>query len=349
MQQLLNGQSEPDRKKTKPKSTESPGAKALRKRTEKAKKAETFFIPPPPINNEEENFRHAHWQDKRRRVRAALVAAETSRSAVENFDNCGSDAAVFYDKENKKWKITANLCHCRHCEPCMRSKGNLLAKNLAKKVTDSAGKQFRFITLTLKHCDDPLETQINKLYDCFKKLRNSKVWKESQNGGAGMFECKFNGDRGEWHPHLHIVAEGFFLHHRDLSAEWYAITGDSFRVDIRVIKSAKDAAFYVAKYVSKGTNDDVWNNHHAAEEWVRAMKGRRTCMTYGTWRGMKLLEKEPQTGDYKYVDQLAHIVRAAERGEQWAIRMYDSLKADLQYNPHKKRTKRTGTLPIDPT
>ena len=130
--------------------------------------------------------------------------------------------------------------------------------NLKTKVGESPGNQFRFITLTLRHTDTPLADKLDRLTACFKKLRNSKCWKETQTGGAVMIEVKYDRDTGEWHPHLHIVAEGFFLHHQDLSAAWHAITTDSFRVDIRAIKTTKDAAFYVAKYVSKGSNDDVY-------------------------------------------------------------------------------------------
>ena len=228
----------------------------------------------------------------------------------------------------------------------MKAKANLLAANLKNKIEESPGKQFRFITLTLRHTDTPLAEQLDRLNTCFKKLRNSKCWKETQTGGAVMIEVKYDRETGEWHPHLHIVAEGFFLHHQDLSAAWHAITTDSFRVDIRAIKSARDATFYVAKYVSKGSNDDVYYTPEIAVEWIIAMKGRRTCQSYGTWRGFKLLEHLPDTGEWTKVGSLLSIAQAAADGQEWAIRAIDAIRKDCQYNPHKKRERKTDTLPI---
>lgn len=299
-----------------------------------------------PIANEEQDFRHAHWKDKRRRVLIALKQSGATANSIEAFENCGSDCSVEYCKEKQRYRVRANHCKNRHCEPCMKSKGNLLAANLQKKVQESPGKQFRFITLTLKHTDTPLADQLDRLTACFKKLRNSKCWKETQDGGAVMIEVKYDRETGEWHPHLHIVAEGFFLHHSDLSTAWHGITGDSFRVDIRVIKSAKDAAFYVAKYVSKGSNDDVYYCPEIAVEWIHAMKGRRTCAAYGTWRGFKLLEHLPDTGTWKPIGSLCSIAQAAARGEEWAIGLIDVIRADCQYNPHKKRLPKSPPLPV---
>lgn len=334
----------PPRKKPSTIRTETPNEKAARKRAEKQQKDNTYYVDAPPITGEEEDFRHAHWKDKRRRVLTALQSSGTGRTSVDAFMNCGSECVVQYSEEEKRYKLSANLCHSRHCEPCMKAKANLFAANLQKKIADSPGKQFRFITLTLKHTDQPLKEQLDRLTACFRKLRQAKDWKDTQEGGCAIIEVKYSQDTGEWHPHLHIIAEGFFLHHRDLSATWLAITGDSFRVDIRVINSARDAAFYVAKYTSKGTNTEVWYTPHIAVEWICSMKGRRTMTTYGTWRGLKLLEKLPDTGTYKNVATLNEVVRAANRNEKWAIDCLDCLKRDNQYNPNRKRPKK-GTLP----
>ena len=85
--------------------------------------------------------------------------------------------------------------------------------------------------------------------------------------------------------HLHVIAEGAYLPATELSAAWHKITGDSFVVDVRSLKSGKDAAYYVSKYVTKGTSVAVWHNIDTAQEWVTATKGVRICSTYGDWRG----------------------------------------------------------------
>ena len=297
-----------------------------------------------PATNEETHFRHEHWKAARIRIRKIITQCATTQSRLDAWDNCGSECTVEYCKEREVYRLRANYCKNRNCRPCMKAKGNLLAANLEKKVTDLPGKQFRFITLTLKHCDAPLKDQLDRLNASFKKLRNHPCWKKTQTGGAAMLECKFSRDTWEWHPHLHIVAEGYYLDQKELSDAWYSITKDSFKVDIRVIKSARDAAFYVAKYVSKGVNDDVWYDDYIAQEWVCTMKGRRLCATYGSWRGFKLLAHLPDTDKWTTIATLTTVYREASRGEHWAIKLIDNLRHSLQYNPHQPRKKIATTI-----
>jgi Replication protein len=292
---------------------------------------------------EETSFRHEHWKAKRDLVRTGMLETNASRRRLESFNECGAAARVEYEPTKEKYRIRAQYCKNRNCEPCMRAKANLLAANLEDKVEDLPGKQFRFITLTLRHTNAPLSDQLDRLNACFKKLRNHHCWKSTQDGGAAMLEVKWERDSGEWHPHMHIVSQGFFLPQKELSDAWYAITKDSFKVDIRVIKSPRDAARYVAKYVSKGINDDLWLNQDARQEWIIAMRGRRLCATFGCWRGFKLLGRLPDTGEWKDVGDLYAIVRAANRNERWAINLLDILKREIQYDPHRKRQKKLPT------
>jgi len=296
-----------------------------------------------PATEEETWFRHTHWAAKRRLVFAALKSAGTGTAALESFHNCGADCVVEIDPATKQYRLRATYCHNRHCEPCQRAKANLLAANLREKLNDGAEHQYRFITLTLKHNDEPLADQIHRLYDSFKKLRNSKFWKASQIGGAVVLEVKWKPETRHWHPHLHIIAEGDFMRKQDLSKHWGMITGDSFIVDIRSLNSGKDAAHYVAKYVSKGTNNEVWHDADAAQEWITAMKGVRTAATYGTWRGFKLLQHTKDKKTWKPIGLLRIIVQEARKGEPYYINLLDTLRESKQYDPHKKRKVKTDT------
>lgn len=306
----------------------------------------TVFYEPPAADPEEIDFRHSHWAVKRRLVNQCLILAGTGKTQIEAFENCGSDAWVKYSKEAERYKMVQNCCHNRHCEPCMRAKANLMAANLRNKLEERPGLKYRFITLTLKHSDTPLRDQIDRLYSCFKKLRAERTWKESQTGGAAILEVKWNADTGEWHPHLHLIAEGEFLRQQALAEMWYAITGDSFKVDIRLIHGSKDAVHYVSKYLGKGVNNEVWINGDAGIEWILAMKGTRTAATYGSWRGFKLLEHPKDEYTYEPIGRLTDIMRRANAGEPFYVRLIDVLRLNLQYNPHKKRDKK-GDGPLD--
>jgi hypothetical protein len=291
------------------------------------------------LDPDSEWFRHHNWAEKRKVVRQALADADTTISGLIHFDNCGAGCQVEYSKEKGKYRIVGSYCHNRHCEPCMRAKSACITHNLREQLKKQQAKQHRFITLTKLHNDAPLKQQIKQLYAQYKKLRATPEWKKTQKGGAATLEVKWIPGSKKWHPHLHIITEGHSLSTYTLSALWKQITGDSFIVDIRLISADKDVAYYVGKYVTKGTNDAVWQEPAVAAEWVRSVKGVRMCATFGTWRGFKLLHREKEKpGEWVHIASLPSICRRARSGDEWAILiLMDSLEP-MRYDPHKKRS-----------
>lgn len=267
----------------------------------------------------ETNFRHSYWKAKREMVHIALASAGESTFALDRFAQCGSGCVIEVSPSTKKLRLKACYCHSRHCEPCMRAKANKIAGNLRTKLEEDTECTYRFITLTLKHNSTTLQEQIRRLLASFKKLRKYAVWADSQTGGAAALEVKWNPKTREWHPHLHVISAGNFLHKRDLSEGWKKATGDSTIVDIRLLDSPKDAAHYVSKYVTKGTSGEVWQDASAAQEWIIAMKGVRSCMTYGSWRGYKLLQVQEETKDWRPLTSMIELYAAMDRKEDWAI------------------------------
>ena len=216
-------------------------------------------------------------------------------------------------------------------------KANLLAANLRKKLEQEPKGSYRFITLTLRHTDAPLKQQIKRLYTSFQRLRKDKLWKNSQTGGIVILEVKWSKDTGQWHPHLHVISDGGYIQKSDLSNKWNEITGDSSIVDIKLLSAEKDAAHYLAKYVSKGTNNEVWQNEGAAEEWTIAMKGVRSATTFGTWRAFKLLARTPDSGTWVRVDSLNALYRRAAEGEEHAKHLIVMLFETLAFDPGRKK------------
>ena len=277
----------------------------------------------PPATRLEEGFRHTHWRKRREKVKAALARTGSGEIAKERFSACGSDARVEWNEEKKKYRIKANYCHHRHCEPCAKAKANRIAANLKDRLEENPNEKFRFITLTQRSNDAPLAQQIATLYRNFKKLRNTRLWKQTQVGGAFFLEVKRNGNH--WHAHLHVIAAGAFIRVHELSAEWMKVTGDSFIVDVRLINSANDAAFYVTKYLAKGTSPEVWLQDDTAEEWITASKGVRTCATYGTWRGFKLMEPRPDNGTWTMIEKLDTLISRSLTGDAEACAILKEL------------------------
>lgn len=291
----------------------------------------------PTAFPEETRFRHQHWEAKRALVFAALKAVDATPRQLEAFENCGSQCVIEYCKDTQTYRTRANHCKCRHCAPCAAAKAGILAANLRDKLEGNAVGQYRFVTLTLRHNDTPLTNQIARLYSCFRKLRKCAMWHKTQKGGCAILEVKWDPKTKQWHPHLHIVTEGRYMSQRELAEEWRAITGDSFVVDIRPLSSGKDAAHYVAKYVSKGTVDQVWTDPDAAQEWILATKGVRSASTYGTWRGFKLLARRPDKKEWVHIGLLTTIYADARAGSVRCKQILKCLTEDCQYNPHRRR------------
>lgn len=281
---------------------ETRAARTKRLRDERqAKIAQLKFC---PASRAETTFRHSGWEATRRKVTRALERSGASDLTLHNWHHCGSHAIVEYSETAQRYRIRANYCRNRHCQPCMRAKANKIARNLETRLTASSATpgrapqvEYRFITLTLAHSDAPLADQIKRLYASFRRVRSRDLWKRSQRGGAFMLEVKRS--KTGWHPHLHIVTGGSFINQRALSELWREVTGDSFIVDVRAVRSAHDAAYYVSKYITKGTSADVWDDEDAAQEWITASKGVRTCSTFGNWRGESLLKSIDPHDDWR--------------------------------------------------
>lgn len=297
------------------------------------------YVDGPAITEDEEWFRHFNWKEKRKKVRQALCDTNASQNTLTNFDNCGCDCSIEYSESEKRYRIIACYCHNRHCEPCMKGKSSLIINNLRVILKSRPKMTTRFITLTLRHSDAPLKEQIKRLYRCYKNLRKTKLWKSSQKGGAATLEVKWSPFAKKWHPHLHIISEGSYISTYELSSAWKDITGDSHVVDVRMISADKDVAFYVGKYVTKGTNAEVWDDPAVAAEWVAAVKGVRMCATFGTWRGLKLLAREKEKpGQWTHIASLGSMVRRMQAGEEHAKLLLVMLTETQQYNPNRKRS-----------
>lgn len=286
-------------------------------------------------------FRHYNWQADRAKVRDALIGTWANEFQMNRFDECGSECLVEWSESEQRHRLRANHCKCRHCRPCNKAKGGLLSANLKKRLEKGPndGCRFRFITLTLRHDRaDELKPLLTRLYKCFAELRKTKLWKDSQDGGCSILEVKWSASTG-WHPHLHIIAEGGWLRAETLQKAWHGITTDSYKADIRALNDIKDTCYYVAKYVGKGVNDEMWQHKPAAVEYILAMKGVRFCATFGKWRGFALLQpdKAHEAKDWVAVGLLAQIAARAREGVMVDILLLMTLEEALQYNPHKKR------------
>jgi hypothetical protein len=283
--------------------------------------------PPIPTARETE-WRHGKWQDKRTKMRAAIVTATGNAKRLERWDSCGACAVVEYSKELDKTRVTCWHCRDRMCEPCQAKRTRELARIVRTNVQ---GGQARFITISLKHRDVPLKDQIRRLRNCFNRFKRTKFWKAHVYGGVAILEVKrekkgwrerADGTKyqtsGLWHPHLHMITTGTWMDQREASRKWLKITGDSDRFDIRVVDREESAAHYVSKYVTKSCNAEVVNNPEWLAELVDAMHRSRTYNVFGSWVGVNRDEELDTATDWKPITTVHDLLAARDRGEEWA-------------------------------
>lgn len=156
------------------------------------------------------------------------------------------------------------------------------------------------ITLTKKNTPD-LARGFNALRAAEKRLKQAarnalkgQKWSEFARVKGSIAAYEFTKkDEGDWHPHIHILAlVDSYIDQKALSAEWHAITGDSFIVDIRKITGKANAGgldiasamMEVCKYSLKFhdlTLPDTW-------EAFNVLRGKRLVNPSGLLRGVDM-------------------------------------------------------------
>ena len=272
-----------------------------------------------PADRCETEFRHSGWAVTRDRVKAALERIQVPAARQERFHHCGSGCVIEVCKVSGRARAVSNHCHDRFCKACGDTRSRLIAANLERHLDK---REARFITLTLKHNSSRLCDQVDRLQTCFRRLREWVGWEESVKGGAAFLEVKLDKGGRFWHPHIHIIAEGSYLPHHRLSEAWLKITGDSSIVDIRFVRDPGEVVRYVAKYASKPLDATLFRSPDHLDEAMLALRGRRLCNTFGSWRGVKLEDKPDDPGEWTPVCSLVNLRRAVAAGEAWAAALW---------------------------
>lgn len=268
-------------------------------------------------------FRHSGWRMTRQRVFDALGHTAAGVQRLQRFAMCGSACWIHRTTTHpRKYRLSANYCRDRFCTPCCRATAQVIGMNLEEY---SKGKSIRFLTLTKKTTDDDLDAAIDSLYAAFRRLRNRKTWRERVTGGTAFLEVKWNESPGRWHAHLHILIEGRYWDQREIAAEWLACTGDSHIVDIRSVPSGKPIVNYLVKYATKSIDTATTHNPPRLRQAIVALHGRRSCTTFGTWRGLRLHHSELD-GDWEIVMPLSDCIRQKEAGNGLASIILEALR-----------------------
>lgn len=154
-----------------------------------------------------------------------------------------------------------------------------------------------FVTVTIKDRAD--------LSDAFQHIRNAmrKMMKQRSNalrgqkhvefakalGGVHSIEVKRGSGSGLWHPHVHMIWLCEDIPDSEkLSQQWFALTGDSYIVDIRECygDSMVEAFLEVFKYALKFSDMSFSDNWEA----YQTLKGKRLIDSFGCLKGIEVSE-----------------------------------------------------------
>lgn len=282
-----------------------------------------------PLSSEESlrlctSFRHSGWQPRRERILASLNRTAAPPTRIERYCNCGENAWVLRAKDDpNRYRIAADRCHDRWCEPCRQERQRTICQNVARTLTD---RKIRQATFTLKSSPAPLSEQLDRIMGAFKNFRADKRIRRMMTGGVAFFEITLNLKTGLWHPHLHVLFAGGFLPYQLAREVWLQCTGDSYIVDVRPIQDARQAASYMAKYASKAVDAPVFNVPDKLDEAVTALAGRRLFNTFGNWTRLKLSRPVADDVEWEPVAPLSAVIARARAGDRDSVVLLNYLR-----------------------
>jgi len=225
--------------------------------------------------------------DSYRRAREIYAAVDGSFGGKfsSRLGSCRKYAWFVQSSVTNRLRVMSTRCKLRWCPICRDVSRMIVTKAVEEWLQFQ--KYPKMITLTLKHSDDPLQLQIQRIYTCFQKLRKRAYFQRLITGGVWFFQLKFNHDTEQWHPHIHCLVAGKFLPHKRLQMLWHKITGDSYVVDIRAVKDVEGCSNEVARYATSPADITAVDLERAVEIYY-ATKGKRICGSWGSARTLVL-------------------------------------------------------------
>lgn len=256
---------------------------------------------------------------------------------LENLKGCRTHAWFARHQETGEVQVFSNNCRLRWCPLCSQAHRNYVTHSVSAWLEHA--RYPKFMTLTLKHSNAPLEHQIDSLYDAFKRLRKRALLRKNAFGGIWFFQIKKSAKTSQWHPHLHCVLSGRYIDHYKLKTLWRSLTQTSNVVDIRMIRDAEKTAAEVARYASRPA---YLSKHQFCEavELADALHGRRLCGTWGTANQVSLKPpKVTEKGDWLNVGTwltVTHLSKSMQEArdilDAWTSR--HPLRQDISLLPY---------------
>lgn len=235
----------------------------------------------------------------------AVAASGAAPGVLESINNCCDHAVVLISPSTGRRKLGAFYCRSRICPRCARLRREAYATKLIQQIGLIKPHQWRLITLTLRSSDEPLADQLSTLGASFRRLRQQGIWRRGVIRAKATFEVTWNEEKHQWHPHLHIIAEGRYIDQAELSDAWGKASNGSTIVDIRPVRNAAGGVRYVCKYMGKAPNlTEASDPIERMTEYYMATHNRKLILHVGKWPDIE----EPADADQAEDDPADWIV-----------------------------------------
>jgi len=211
---------------------------------------------------------------------------------------CRNRAWFVRNRHTNIVRVVSNQCRLRWCPLCQRAKSKFMARTVSDwlRTLDRP----KFLTLTLKHSDAPLDYQIRQLYKFFLRFRKLRDIKKPLHGGVWFFQIHRSEKSDQWHPHIHCLIDSDYIAKEKLSQLWQRTTLSSHIIDIREVTDLDKAAEYVSRDAAKPARLKTLTPEQMFELFY-ALKGRRICGTWGTAKKIELTAK-PVSDKTEWID-----------------------------------------------
>jgi len=294
-----------------------------------------------------EAFVHSGCKPMRIAVVRAYQRLMIREEKFWRYMSCGTEARVEQNADDPaRFRLRCFRCNDRWCPSCQHRRRRWL---LARVLPRLPQKNLRLVTLTQRANELPLRVQVENLQQAFKRLRRSTLWRRTQLGGYQFLEITFNQQTGRWHPHLHCLVEGHYVHKRELVDQWKIASKGSFILDIQFLFKPQLATRYVTKYVTKPIPAAVYRVESRLDEAILSLKGIRFYQPFGSWYRIDRKEEEDFTNDWIDVGSYNDLRSRAVNGDPEAEVILLILKGKLYFQQNDPteldNELETGVLP----
>lgn len=203
--------------------------------------------------------------------------------------DCRVCPVIYIDDSGQPRGMLAS-CQDRCCPTCAARKADRV-RTRVESATES-WRDMRMITLTLDHRGEALSDMVSRLVASYRRIRQTRLWRDRVTGAVATIEVTRSRESGDWHAHLHILADGDYIPRDQLVAAWDRATGGATIIWIERVRASRSAAGYVSKYVSKPADVSQWPAS-AIREWAAALRGRRLLITSGSAHGVPTPAVDP--------------------------------------------------------